>query len=532
MAGDSIVVSGATTAANNATFTIASVSGYTLTLEESFAVIAETEPTVAVSDGMIGLAKASNSTSTATTAIDIALASDFSATTTNGNIYLTAGSVSTAVAVVAGGTGNVSVTSGQSSLTIQNITATGAPITVGSGTVTLGGTVDVTMSQGAVLESGSPGTITAQIIDLTTTQSIGTAASPLVTSAASGLTVDQTATTTSASSVYIENTSNLSSVAVSTDDGTVAIYQNNSLASPLLSFKNNHLLENGTAVVTFANTDTSGGLANNVILNGTINAASISAGGQILANNSSTLIEDTLLPMVTLTAGNGVGNPTSTIGTEVGELDATTKTGGIFVSNQAISGSGAIVSFTASNGAITAVTGATGSGYPANATIDLLVTSGGGTGAVVQVMTDGSGNIAGFVSTPVAAGSGYSSTSGASTSNVLLLTAAITTATQNGTINVADTNGGNIVLLDQMNSQGSPNAAAISTNPTATSGTATLIAGGDIFNPSGVKAGIATVNTGTLSLTGGGVGSQQPPEDHRHGADSGRCVSRRALPEQ
>jgi len=503
MAGDPLVLSGASQTTNDATFTIASVSGYTLTLQQSFALAPETE-SASVSNGMIGMASSPNSTSTTPTAIDVAETDGFTATTTNGNIYLAAGGQvnSTAVDVVAGGTGNVSVTSSASSLTIQNITANGATVT-GGGSAPLGGTAAVTASQGSLAESGSPGTITAQIVSLTSAQNIGTAASPFVTSAASGVTVNETATSPSAASVYVKNTSNLSSVAVSTDDGTVAIYQNNSTATPLLSFKNNHLLETGSVLVTFANTDTSGGLANNVILNGTINAAGISAGGQILANNGSTLIEDTVLPGLTLSAGNGIGNPTNTIPTEVTQLYATTKSGGIFVNNQPISGTGATVSFTASNGSITSVTGATGSGYPVNSVFDLLVTGGGGTGGVVQVMTNATGNIAAFVTSPVAGGSGYSSTSGASTSNVLLLTATITTPTQNGTINVTDA--GNIYLQDQTNSKGISRAAAISTSPTGTSGTVTLDATGNIYNPSGVKAGIATVATGTLALTANGV---------------------------
>ena len=128
MAGDPIVVSGASQSTNDATFTIASVSGYTLTLQQSFALSPETESDVSVSNGSIGIASAPNSSSTTPTAIDVAEADGFSATTTNGNIFLTTGSQvnSTAVDVVAGGTGNVSVTSSASSLTIQNITANGA----------------------------------------------------------------------------------------------------------------------------------------------------------------------------------------------------------------------------------------------------------------------------------------------------------------------------------------------------------------------------------------------------------------------
>ena len=65
MAGDSIVVSGASQSVNDATFTIASVSGYTLTLQQSYVLYPETESDVSVSNGMIGLASPPDSTSTA-----------------------------------------------------------------------------------------------------------------------------------------------------------------------------------------------------------------------------------------------------------------------------------------------------------------------------------------------------------------------------------------------------------------------------------------------------------------------------------
>ena len=259
--------------------------------------------------------------------------------------------------------------------------------------------------------------------------------------------------------------------------------------------------------------------------------SAISAGGQILANNGSTLIEDTLLPGLTLSAGNGIGNPANTIATEVTELDATTKGGGVFVSNTPISASGATVSFTASNGSITSVTGASGSGYPVSSTFDLLVTGGGGAGGVVQVMTDASGNIVDFATSPVAGGSGYSSTSSAATSNVLLVTAVITASTQTGTIDVTDA--GNIYLLDQLNSKGVSRAPAISTSSNGTGGTVTLDATGNIFNPSGVKAGIATVAAGTLALTAHEVGAASNPlQDLGHGSDAEQYGARRAVPEQ
>ncbi len=334
MAGDAIVVSGASETANDASFTIASVSGYTLTLQQSYVLSPETESDVSVSNGMIGLVRSANSTSTASSPIDLYETNDFTATTTNGSIYLSLGSSvdSTAVDVVAGGTGNVSVTSSASSLTIENITANGATV---AGTWMLGGTAAVDASEGSLLESGSPGTITAQIVSLTSAENLGTSSSPFLTSAVSGVTVDETATSPSSpspvnvggaaspSSVFLENTSSLASVGVSTDDGTVAIsYQNNGTTTPLLSFSNNQLSETlsatESAIVTFANTDTNGGTADNVDVRGTINALSISAGGQILAVvNANALLEDTVLSMLTLSADNGIGNQATAIDTEV-----------------------------------------------------------------------------------------------------------------------------------------------------------------------------------------------------------------------
>ena len=71
-------------------------------------------------------------------------------------------------------------------------------------------------SQGTVADSTSPaGAITAQIVSLTIAENLGTAGTPFVTSAASGLVVDATATSPSAAAIYVENTTNLTSVGVS-----------------------------------------------------------------------------------------------------------------------------------------------------------------------------------------------------------------------------------------------------------------------------------------------------------------------------
>ena len=168
----------------------------------------------------------------------------FSASTANGDIYLAPGGGvdSTAVDVSAGGmhgmSNGVSVTSAADFLTIENITATGEAA--------------VAMNSGSVIEYGSPGLITGQIVSLTSPYNIGTPSSPFLTHATSGLTVAATATSPSSAGIYIDNGNNaLTAVGVSTYDGSVTILH----AGDELSFQNSVLSETGAAVVTFANTD-------------------------------------------------------------------------------------------------------------------------------------------------------------------------------------------------------------------------------------------------------------------------------------
>ena len=131
-AGDSIVVSGASDSANDGTFTVQAVSGFTLILTACDALTPESQAGVTVGDGVIGQASA---------AIPLSEVSLFSAKTANGNIYLEPGGDvdSTAVSVIAGGAngdGNVSVTSEATFLTIENITATGeAAVAMNSGSL-------------------------------------------------------------------------------------------------------------------------------------------------------------------------------------------------------------------------------------------------------------------------------------------------------------------------------------------------------------------------------------------------------------
>jgi hypothetical protein len=627
MAGDPIVIAGASDTANNGTFTIASVSDRTLTLQQSFVLDPETELDVTVGDGMIGL-PSTVSSNAAIGAIDLSEVATFSAQTTNGSIYLALGNGvdSTAASVTAGGTGNVAVRSAANFLTVENITALGAGTMLAPGqvlkpgdslssfnngfklvfqtdgnlvwydqatgqalwasntsgmTVTqaimqtdgnlvlyngttavwatntsgnpgaylalqndgnlviysargaalwssgtygaagasplmlLGGNVAVAVQNGALIEypssDGSAGIISGQNVSVTSSLSIGSVSYPLLTNATAGLAVTASATSPSSAAVYVNNVSKLKDVTVSTYDGSVTINDNEDKATGaftnLLSFNNNLvgpnvLSENGSAVVTFSNTDANDGSNDNVVLAGTIHAGDISAGGQILASTTNAPTIDGL--MVMLSAGSGIGLPGTPINTQVTGLVATTTTGSAYI-NQPTAGTAVTVAFTASNGSITSVTPkpvSGGSGYPANSTFYLSV--GGGTGGIIQATTNSAGNIT-LAASPIAGGTGYStSTSGAPTSAMLFLSA----TTSNGNINV--TAAGDIDLIDQTlaapNGQGSNiQASAISTNA---GGTVTLAApNGSIYNPSNVTGNIPTVTAGTLNLKANEVGT-------------------------
>ena len=340
-AGDPIVVSGAIASANDGAFTIASVSGFTLTLTASYVLIPETQAGVTVGDGMIGQASAAIAFS------DVPL---FSASTANGEIYLAPGGGvdSTAVDVSAGGmhgmANGVSVTSAADFLTIENIIATGEAA--------------VAVNSGSVIEYGSPGLITGQIVSLTSPYNIGTASSPFETDATSGLTVAATATSPSSAAIYVKNvaTSHLTAVGVSTYDGSVTILS----AGGELSFQNSVLSETGAADVTFANTDAQDGSAGNVVVSGTVHASSIVAGinangtagaGQILTNSSGVITGDG--GTVVLSASSGIGTSGTSVDiADVATLDATTNTGVIYVTNGTATGSTLTLSASTSAGDI------------------------------------------------------------------------------------------------------------------------------------------------------------------------------------
>jgi hypothetical protein len=526
MAGLPIVVSGASNTGNDGTFTVKSISGNILTLNQSNVLKAETEMLVSVGDGMIGLQNSSSSStssspSTAAGAVELPEVGRFTATTENGSIFLTVGGSvdSTAVDVDAGGTGNVAVTSQASFLTIEKITANGEIPPGGSSVV--GGNVAVGMSSGALVEypQGS-GIITGQNVALTSPLSIGTPSSPCLTNSASGLSVTANATSPSSAAVYVENSSSLTALGVSTDDGIVAIYQNNDTTSTLLSFNNNQLSETGNAVVSFANTDNNDGTNDDVDLNGTIWAGSITAGGQIVAGTTTAVIKGQALA---LSAGTGIGTQTSPINTEVTALDASTNTGNIEINQvaRATARSLATLDLTTVNGAIASVAlDDPGSGYPANSMVLLMVGGGGGTGAegtggVVEAATDSGGHISSIISfvaanggstDVVAAGNGYSDTIGEATSRAFMLLSA---STSNGNINVSSSGGAELILdgistgsqgaarftsdADIYNTTQVSSAAAFGNSASSTSATLSGLSAGKLF--------LAATNGGTIGTT-------------------------------
>ena len=319
--------------ADNGTFTIASVSGDTLTLTQSFVLTAETQGGVTVGDGIIGQASAPIALS------DVPL---FIAAASDGAVYLEPGSAvdSTAVNVYAGelnGVANgVSVTSEAEFLTIEYLQATGEAA--------------VTVNNGALLEYSpngvTHGLIIGQTVSLTSPFNIGTASSPIETQATSGLTVDATATSPSSAGIYIDNiaTSLLTAIGVITYDGSVTILSAATGTTPELSFDNSQLSETGTAVVTFANTDDDDGSDGDVIVSGPVYVSGIVAGigadgtagaGQILTNSTTQGTINGDNGTVILSAGSGIGVSGTPLNiTSVATLDATTNTGDIDVTNK------------------------------------------------------------------------------------------------------------------------------------------------------------------------------------------------------
>ena len=200
----------------------------------------------------------------------------------------------------------------------------------------------------AIVTVATVGDVTGQNVSLTSPYNIGSASSPLQTNATSGLTVAATATSPSSAAIYVDNYSALTSIGVSTYDGSATIQSgyNGSNYAGNLSFANNVLSETGNAVVTLTNTDNQDGSAGDVIISGPVYVSGISAGigangtagaGQILSEANAIEANATIDGdggTVILSAGSGIGIPgtsTSIDITDVATLDATTTTGGIYI---------------------------------------------------------------------------------------------------------------------------------------------------------------------------------------------------------
>ena len=333
--GNTIFIANALSSANNGIFTIASLSGNTLTLTQSFVLTPEIDNNVSVDNGIIGQASAPVSLSTAPL---------FSATTTNGSIYLNAGGSvnSTAVNVTANGRNgilnNVSVSSSAQFLIVQNITASGlAAVSANSGSILNAG----------MKTNGSNGCISGQTVSVTSPYNLGTSSMPLYVNAWTGIIANATATTRSSASIYINNGNSnlLSLIGASTFGGNVTI--NKSINTPYLSFKNNVLTQNGDAMVNFSNTYNNGGSFGNVIIGSNVYTNKISAGigsngiagaGQILVNSAGMIIGNG--HPILLTAASGIGTSAAPISfLNVTTVDASTKTGNIYLADGGLSNS-------------------------------------------------------------------------------------------------------------------------------------------------------------------------------------------------
>ena len=453
-------------------------------------------------------------------AISLSNVPQFSATTADGDIYLTLGSGvdSTAVNVNAGGMNgiatNASVTSDAQFLDVNNITATGEAA--------------VTMNEGSLIEfanSGGTGQISGQAVSLTSPFNIGSASSPIVVDASSAITVDATATSPSSSDIFVQNdsTSALTSIGISTYGGSATILSNND--DTLLKFASSVLSEpSGNALIAFTNTDNNGGSADDVILSGTVYASSLSAGigadgkdgaGQILEQSGSTLNGDGV--SVVLNAGNGIGTAANSFAiTDVAILEAMTNTGGIYIQNTAVSGTTLVLYALTSAGSI--VVQSTGDIDLSNSSD--LVNSGavsGTTGSVVldSIIATGtvtlatSGDIVDQDDSPISANALYlTAGSGIGTASTPLVTSVVSLAADSGgglflinntalTVDAATVaSGGNLSISADGN-------LTLRGNVSAGTGTATLTAtAGSLMNGNASTTGTMTTSSAVVSTIG------------------------------
>jgi hypothetical protein len=130
----------------------------------------------------------------------------FSASTTNGGIFLSELIPGTAMKVVAGGTGS-------------NVSVTGSGATLDIGTITAPGTVTLQETGGALV-NGSGTKVTGQNVSLTGKSGIGRSASPFEVTAPGSL----SATATNAgAAIFVNDTTGPSSVSATTNGGDVTM---------------------------------------------------------------------------------------------------------------------------------------------------------------------------------------------------------------------------------------------------------------------------------------------------------------------
>ncbi|WP_146408323.1 dockerin type I domain-containing protein [Allorhodopirellula heiligendammensis] len=243
----------------------------------------------------------------------------FSASTTDGSIFLSSLLVSTAASVVAGGAGNqVLVTSTSPSLQIQTITAQG--------------NVTVQNGGGSLLDdNGTDVNITGSTVSLSGASGIGTEVDPLETHTANlSATVSAPASgITPAAVIFIDNNDGglvaVSSVAATTNGGDVAI---NYLGGSLSFVGSTQVLNAAGAAVTFETK--TGDVKVGLVDAGSSDISIITPGAITDEGNDADV--DVRGGSVRLTAGSGIGGDSNEIETDVVSLEATTSAQGIFIS--------------------------------------------------------------------------------------------------------------------------------------------------------------------------------------------------------
>ncbi len=200
-----------------------------------------------------------------------------------------------------------------------------------------------------------------------------------------------------------------SGATVQTNSGSLTLTAAGTVAGSYVGINvNNATVESTTGAITLSGTGGNTGSNNDGV--------EIQGGGVVTATGASPA-----LLSITGTPGNGtssgidfndpsVSNNTYSV-SSAGDVSLTGSGGSIAPQ---FGGNGATINIT-SNGGLNAPTlAAGGTGYPANATVDLAITGGGGSGGIVAVTTNAQGVVTGVASV-VAAGTNYSKMPAAAT---------------------------------------------------------------------------------------------------------------------